>query len=159
MGRSVIISLATALAVAGCGGSETVGDAATTTSSAATETSAAPTTSEGLVAPTTEALPAEFTFEESDDGAVIKVRPGDAITIRLPVEDPSDPQWVLVEEPDAAIVQIIDSLLWIPSEPGAGEVLFEFVFYVVGAGETDMRFSLGPPGSGSRSVGFAIASG
>ena len=155
----MIIAQAAALVAAGCGGDDTsAADTSTSTSTTSTETTEAPATTE---APTTTGAPepAECVLGEADNGAILRVRPGDAVTMRLPVEDPGNPQWVIAKEPDSAILQIIDSLLWIPSEPGADEVYFEFVFLVVGTGETDVTFSFGPVTPTARTVGFSIDSG
>ena len=159
MRRTVIIGILTALVASACGGGSD--DAATTTAPTTTlgESLEQTSTTEAAVTTTEPAGPAEFLLTEDDNGAVLRVHPGDAITMRLPIEDPSNPLWILAREPDPAIVEIADSLLWTPSEPGAGPTHFEFVFFVVGTGDTEITFSLGPMTPTSRTIGFTVQSG
>jgi len=159
MRRTVIIGILTALVATACGGGND--DAATTTEPATTlvEVPDQTSTTEAATATTEPARPAEFLLTEADNGAVLRVQPGDAITIRLPIEDPSNPLWILAREPDPAIVEIADSLLWTPSEPGAVASHFEFLFFVVGTGDTEITFSLGPMTPTSRTIGFTVQSG
>ena len=150
MRRIVILGVLTALLAAACGGGDDSVEASTTTTiegtDEVTDTAAVPV------------RPTEFVVTENDNGAVLPVQPGDVITVRLPVEDPANPLWILATEPDPAIVQIADSLLWIPSEPGGELTHFEFVFWVTGSGGTGMTFSLGPLSPTSPTVGFTIES-
>ena len=159
MRRILILSLAAALTAAACGGgSEAAGDDSTTTSTTLPGDETETTTDTG--AATTEApAPLEWVLDDADNGRILNVEVGDAVSMRLPVEDAADPQWVIVKEPDPEILEIIDSLLWTPSEPGAEAVAFEFVFYVVGTGVTDVTFSLGPLTPTSRTIGFTVQSG
>ena len=152
MRRFSILFLVAALAAACGGGAEPADDdgATSTTAAAPRGDEATDTTADPATTVTAAPEPKEFLLDEEDNGAIVRVQPGDAVIMRLPVEDPADPQWVIVREPDPAILQIVDSLLWTPSDPGAGEVSFEFSFFVVGTGETDVTFSLGPPTPTSR---------
>ena len=155
MRRIIIIGVLAALTAAACGG----GDDAASTSTSTTTTLDQTATTEAAVTTTEPAGPAELLLTEDDNGAVLRVQPGDAITMRLPIEDPSNPLWILAREPDPAIVEIADSLLWTPSEPGAEPTHFEFVFFVVGTGDTEITFSLGPMTPTSRTIGFTVQSG
>jgi len=158
MRRIVIIGVLTALLAAACGGGDDASGTSTSTTVGVEDAGQAPGTSEAPA--TTEASgPAEFLLDESDNGAILDVRPGDAIVIRLAIEDPANPLWILAREPDPAVAEIADSILWTPSEPGATPTHFEFVFYVVGIGETEVTLSLGPMTPTSRTIGFTIRSG
>lgn len=147
MRRNIIAGIVVAFVTAACGGN----GAATTTIDEA-----------GVGFDTAAALaaenPAEFVLTDGDDGALLRVHPGDVIAMRLPVEDPANPLWILATEPDPAIVSITASLLWTPSEPGAEPTRFEFVFWVIGTGTTGMTFSLGALTPTSPSVDIAIES-
>jgi hypothetical protein len=149
MRRTIIIGTLVALVTAACGN----GGAATSTTTI-DELADGLDTAAALAAEN----PAEFVLTEWDDGAVLRVRPGDVIAMRLPVEDPANPLWILATEPDPAIVAITDSLLWTPSEPGAEPTHFEFVFWVIGTGTTGMTFSLGALTPTSRTVDIRIES-
>ncbi|MFH2073617.1 MAG: hypothetical protein ABIJ75_12285 [Actinomycetota bacterium] len=149
MRHTIILGVLVALVTAACGGG-----------SAATGTTGIDESADGF--DTAAALaaenPAEFVLTDRDDGALLRVHPGDVIAMRLPVEDPANPLWILATEPDPAVVAITDSLLWTPSEPGSEPTHFEFVFWVIGTGTTGMTFSLGAPTPTSPTVIISIES-
>jgi hypothetical protein len=109
------------------------------------------TTMVGSIAPG-----ANFVVTPADDGAVLRTQPGDSVTVRLPVDDPSGPLWLLTTESDLGFLDIEDSLLWMPSEPGAEPSHFELVVWVTATGQADIVFSLGPPETASTTVTFTI---
>jgi hypothetical protein len=111
-------------------------DGTTSTSAAADQTTAGP----GRITTTT--LPDQsrsitFTLGINDDGARLRIRPGDEVVPRLPLAGLEDPGWILVVAPNPAVLAGGDDLLWRPSEIEHGGVAFhEFNFIAAGPGET-----------------------
>ena len=83
---------------------------------------------------------------------------GEEHGVRLLVEDPSGPLWILTTESDLGFLDFGDSLLWMPSEPGAEPSHFELVVWVTATGEAEIVFSLGPLDTASSTVAFTIQS-
>jgi len=129
-----------AVLLAGCGG-ELVIVASTTTLAGADQTTTTittTTTSPDVAAPIT------FALGIDDDGARLRVRPGDEVVPRLPLSGLDDPGWALVISPDPAVLAGGDDLVWHPSEIGQGGVAFhEFAFIAAGPGETTVTLTHG----------------
>jgi len=129
-----------AVLLAGCGG-ELVIVASTTTLAGADQTTTTittTTTSPDVAAPIT------FALGIDDDGARLRLRPGDEVVLRLPLSGLDDPGWALVISPDPAVLAGGDDLLWHPSEIDQGGVAFhEFAFIAAGPGETTVTLTHG----------------
>ena len=149
MRRIVVIGIVMAVLTAACGDDDSI---TTTESLDETSTTVAPATT----ASTPEAQGAEFTLRTTDDGAILRVGVGDTITARLPIDDPSDAPWIISQPPDPLVLGVGDSFTFVPSEPGAAPSYIEFVFWVFGAGTTEIVISQGPPGSMSPSLTFTV---
>lgn len=149
MRRIVVIGIVMAVLTAACGDDDSV---TTTESLDETSTTVAPATT----ASTPAAQGAEFTLGITDDGAILRVGVGDTITVRLPIDDPSDAPWIISQPPDPVVLGIGDSFTFVPSEPGAGLSYIEFVFWVFGAGTTEIVISQGPLSIMSPSLTFTV---
>jgi hypothetical protein len=119
--------------LAGCGDAAVVAAANTTTIVAGADQTITTTTTtqpEG-------AAPITFALGIDDDGARLRIRPGDEVVPRLPLSGLDDPGWVLAIPPNPAVLAGGDDLLWHPSEIDQGGVAFhEFAFIAAGPGET-----------------------
>ena len=143
MGRwKVMAALATGAALlAGCGEATMVASISTTTAVAAagfaTTTTTTTTAPDGAASIT-------FALGINDDGARLRVRPGDEVMPRLPLSGLDDPGWILVIPPDPKVLGGGDDLLWHPSEIDQGGVAFhEFNFIATGPGETTVALTHG----------------
>jgi hypothetical protein len=96
----------------------------------------------------------EFLVTPSDQGSVLRVRVGDAITARLPLTEPTGPQWVVARVPDPLVLAVGDVFTWAPSEPGSGPAYTEFVFWVLGPGAATVVLNLEPGGTAATAVTF-----
>lgn len=98
-------------------------------------------------APTTTAIgwpSITFTLGIDDDGARLRIRPGDEVVPRLPLTGLNDQGWILLIPPNPAVLAGGDDLLWRPSEIEHGGVAFhEFDFIATGPGETTVTFTHG----------------
>jgi len=143
MGRwKVMAALATGAALlAGCGEATVVASISTTTAvggvgpmTTTTTTTAAPDVAPSIT----------FALGINDDGARLRVRPGDEVVLRLPLSGLDDPGWILVIPPDPEVLAGGDDLLWHPSEIDQGGVAFhEFNFIAAGPGETTVTLTHG----------------
>jgi len=143
MGRwKVMAALATSAALlAGCGEATMVASISTTTAVAGA--GPATTTTTTTAAPDV-AAPITFALGINDDGARLRVRPGDEVVLRLPLSGLDDPGWILVIPPDPEVLAGGDDLLWHPSEIDQGGVaLHEFNFIAAGPGETTVTLTHG----------------
>jgi hypothetical protein len=124
----------------GCGDAAVVAAASTTTLVAGADQMTTTTTTT-----TTQpdgAAPITFALGIDDDGARLRVRPGDEVVPRLPLSGLNDPGWVLAIPPDPAVLAGGDDLLWHPSEIDQGGVAFhEFAFIAAGPGETTVTLT------------------
>lgn len=127
-----------AVLLAACGEEVVVAaDSTTTTVAAAGQVTTTITTT----APGVAWLPITFTLGIDDDGARLRIRPGDEVVPRLPLTGLTDPGWVLLIPPNPAVLAGGDDLLWRPSEIDHGGVAFhEFGFIAIGPGETTVTF-------------------
>ena len=143
MGRwKLMAALATGAALlAGCGEATLVASISTTTAVAGVgpTTTTTTTTAASDVAPSI-----TFALGINDDGARLRVRPGDEVVLRLPLSGLDDPGWILVIPPDPEVLAGGDDLLWHPSEIDQGGVAFhEFNFIAAGPGETTVTLTHG----------------
>jgi len=119
----------------GCGEAAVVAAASTTTTVAGADQTTTTTTTT-----TTQpdgAASITFTLGIDDDGARLRIRPGDEVVLRLPLAGLADPGWVLLVPPNPSVLGGGDDLLWRPSEIDRGGVAFhEFDFIATGPGET-----------------------
>lgn len=159
MRRSAVVPVLLAVLTGACGGGAAV--PSTTPAVPPGEGTAATTATDdtGDLSPAGEpGMPADHPVAEADDGTVLAVHPGDTITVKLPVEDPANPLWVIALEPDPAVVETGGAFPWTPADPGDDGRFFQFVFRVTGIGDTGITFSLGPPGPDARTFGFTVRS-
>lgn len=124
-----------AVLLAACG--EEVVVAADTTTSTLPRPGRTTVTSPAVTSTIPEWALITFTLGIDDDGARLRIRPGDEVVPRLPLTGLSDPGWILVIPPNPAVLDGGDDLLWRPSEIDQGGVAFhEFGFIATGPGET-----------------------
>lgn len=97
---------------------------------------------------------AEFFITPGDQGSVLRVQVGDTVTARLPLADPTGPQWVVARVPDPLVLAVGDVFTWAPSEPGSGPAYTEFVFWVLGPGAATVVLNLEPGGTAATAVTF-----
>jgi len=148
--RSVVLSIVAVLATVACGGGEV--QFGTTIPSTST------TIPTEEVSPTTRA-PAgtsEIVLTLADDASTTRALVGDTIVVRLLEDDPGADPWILSRPPDPLVLGTEDVFVWNPSEPGAGGSYSEFVFFVLGPGETSLVFSRGAPGAATPQTEFRI---
>jgi hypothetical protein len=126
-----------AVLLAACGAETMVAaDSTTSTLAGADQTT---TTAAAAASITTVSgwAPITFTLGIDDDGARLRIRPGDEVVLRLPLAGLADPGWILAVPPNPAVLGGGDDLLWRPSEIDRGGVAFhEFDFIATGPGET-----------------------
>jgi len=97
-----------------------------------------PTTTAGDPGPIT------FNLSVEDSGNVLRVRPGDEVVPRLPLNGYQDPGWVMTASPNPAVLGGGDDLLFFPSEIGQGGGAYhEFSFIAVGPGRTTVTLTHG----------------
>lgn len=113
----VLALVALALVVAACGGSSS-------------DTTAAGDID--IIDPGPEEGPATFFLTEADDGAVLRIQPGEEIVARLAADGPV---WQLDAPPDGTVVAGGDSFFFEPSEGGTPGYQ-EFSFIAAGEGST-----------------------
>jgi hypothetical protein len=134
----IVAAMATGAALlTGCGEGAMVAAATSTITVAGADQMTTTTTAAAAgVAPIT------FALSMDDDGARLRVRPGDEVVPRLPLSGLDDPGWVLAVPPDPAVLAGGDDLLWHPSEIDQGGVAFhEFAFIAAGPGQTTVTLT------------------
>jgi hypothetical protein len=136
----IVAALATGAALlTGCGEPAVIA-ATGSTSTVAGPDQATPATSTTIGG----AAPITFALGIDDDGARLRVRPGDEVVPRLPLSGLDDPGWILAVPPDPAVLAGGDDLLWHPSEIDQGGVAFhEFSFIAAGPGQTTVTLTHG----------------
>jgi hypothetical protein len=154
--RSAAALIATALAVTACGGGEVQID--TTIPTEAAESPSTATTATDEASQTTQPAPAssEIILTEAETGSRVQVLVGDTVVVRLPEDDPAADPWILARQPDPLVLGTGDVFVWIPSDPGAEAPYAEFVFFVLGPGDTSVLFSRGEMTPTTPTVEFRI---
>ena len=114
MRRALLVAFA--LVVAACGGSS----------------SGTTTDDRDILDLGSEGGPATFFLTEADDGAVLRIQPGEEIVARLAADGPV---WQLDAPPDGTVVAGGDSFFFEPSEGGTPGYQ-EFSFIAAGEGST-----------------------
>jgi hypothetical protein len=136
--RIVTAAALGAVLLTACGEEAVVAADSTTSTLAGADQTTVPAPDLTTVA---EWAPITFTLGIADDGARLRLRPGDEVVPRLPLTGLSDLGWILFIPPNPAVLGGGDDLLWRPSEIDQGGVAFhEFNFIATGPGETTVTF-------------------
>jgi hypothetical protein len=136
----IVAAMATGAALlTGCGDPAVIAATGSTSTIAGTDQATPPTSTTIDVA-----APITFALSIDDDGARLRVRPGDEVVPRLPLSGLDDPGWILTVPPDPAVLAGGGDLLWHPSEIDQGGVAFhEFFFIAAGPGQTAVTLTHG----------------
>jgi hypothetical protein len=84
-----------------------------------------------------------FVVYESDDGARLRIRPGDEVVARLGLSSQSAPPWRVTATPNPRILTTGERQRVLPPDSVTGEPYDEIEFQAIGTGTTRIVFGQG----------------